>query len=422
MRMKKILVSIAILLSAGYAWGQNNSGSPYSRYGLGLLPDNYGTYTAMGGVSAAMRDNYNINFLNPASYTALDSVRFYFQIGMNGEYVEVSTSKGTRSYSAGQNGSINMAFRVYKHLYASLGFNERSDIGYDLHFIKPVMGDESISSAQVVEGEGGLNDVYLGLAYQLGRLSLGVNAAIVFGKLEERETLQLLPYTAGYYIRTRERNQIHDFLFTLGAQYPFMVSRDGELTLGVAGNFGTYLGAYKTFEAYKYGTTSNSGAQINDEVWDDGHIFYPSRVVAGATYKHKNQWVVSGDYTFQNMSNYKEFGDQMEDFEDYHKVAVGGYYQPDETGRYWWQRNKYMAGGYFTRSHIYLRDKMVKTYGITFGAQMPLTIAYQQLLLGVSFDLGMRGTEQNSLIKEKYVKLRINIAFKELWFAKRKIN
>ena len=47
----------------------------------------------MGGVSAAMRDNYNINFLNPASYTALDSMRFYFQMGVTGEYVDVSTYK-----------------------------------------------------------------------------------------------------------------------------------------------------------------------------------------------------------------------------------------------------------------------------------------------------------------------------------------
>ena len=71
--MKKIFTSIAILLFTLGAWGQNNMGTPYSKFGVGLLPDNYGAYTGMGGVSAAMRDNYNINFLNPASYTALDS-------------------------------------------------------------------------------------------------------------------------------------------------------------------------------------------------------------------------------------------------------------------------------------------------------------------------------------------------------------
>ena len=53
---------------------------------------------------------------------------------------------------------------------------------------------------------------------------------------------------------------------------------------------------------------------------------------------------------------------------------------------------------------------------------MPLQIASQALLLGFSVDGGIRGTEANTLIKEQYIKVRINIAFKELWFAKRKIN
>lgn len=79
--MRKIVFSIVIFLCSISAFGQNNSGTPYSKYGLGLFPDNYGPYTAMGGVSVAMRDNYNINFMNPASYTALDTLRFYFQLG-----------------------------------------------------------------------------------------------------------------------------------------------------------------------------------------------------------------------------------------------------------------------------------------------------------------------------------------------------
>ena len=43
-------------------------------------------------------------------------------------------------------------------------------------------------------------------------------------------------------------------------------------------------------------------------------------------------------------------------------------------------------------------------------------------MLGVAVDFGVRGTHRNNQIMEKYVKLRINIAFKELWFMKAKIN
>lgn len=61
--MKKLIFITFILLSAFlYSNGQDNIGSPYSIYGMGLLPENNGPYTAMGGVAAAMRDNSNINF------------------------------------------------------------------------------------------------------------------------------------------------------------------------------------------------------------------------------------------------------------------------------------------------------------------------------------------------------------------------
>ena len=109
----------------------------------------------------------------------------------------------------GQNGSINMAFRIIPKLYASFGFNERTYIGYDLIYLKPMIGDENQYSYQRLEGEGGLNDAYLGLAYQFGKLSVGVNAVLLFGKLEERETISRIAYIdgmfdqSGYYIRTR---------------------------------------------------------------------------------------------------------------------------------------------------------------------------------------------------------------------------
>ena len=115
MSMKKIFTSIAILLFTLGAWGQNNMGTPYSKFGVGLLPDNYGAYTGMGGVSAAMRDNYNINFLNPASYTALDSMRFYFQMGVTGEYVDVSTYKDHSNYKGEEDAKAALLWVAFLH-------------------------------------------------------------------------------------------------------------------------------------------------------------------------------------------------------------------------------------------------------------------------------------------------------------------
>lgn len=418
--MRKIILSITICLLVVTGFGQNNIGTPYSLYGIGLLPDNIGPYTAMGGVSAAMRDNNNINFLNPASYTALDSNRFYFQFGLTGEYTHISTHKESANYRVAQNASLNMAFRVYKKLYASFGFNERSDIGYDLLYTDVVPGSEKLPFTQHLQGEGGLNDLYIGLAWQYKNLSIGLNSSVVFGKIEQRQTLQAM-LANSYYVNTSDNKRITDVLFTGGLQYYFKLSQKSKITLGTAFNFGTDLHTEREFIAYKVNSGSGATENLDNEILQRGKIKYPFRILGGLAYDFKDRWTVAGDYTFQQMSNYEEFG-KKQDFKDYHKGALGISFLPERFGRFWWQRNKYMIGTYYTRSHINLKNTDINTYAFTIGTQMPIMIPNRELLLGVAFDLGIRGSEQNGLIQEKFGKIRVNIAFKEGWFMKRKIN
>lgn len=419
--MKKIIpLYLLFFLFSWQAYSQNNTGTPYSMYGIGLLQDNYGPYTSLGGVSAAMRDNNNINFLNPASYTALDSNRFYFQFGVTGEYVNIATHKESSSYRVAQNASLNMAFRICKNLFTSLGFNQRSDIGYDLYYYKMINGSDNEYYNQQISGEGGLNDFYLGLAYRLGNLSLGVNSSLVFGNIEKR--VNLIPLISdSYYINSRNKIAVFDAIFTAGIQYGMKLSPKSKLTLGSAFNFSSKMDARKDLESYKVNTSTQDSETLDDEKLHNGNITYPFRITSGFAYDYKDKWTVVGDYTFQEMSSYKEFGEDQE-YNDYHKAAVGVSLLPARYGRYWWQRNRYNLGVYAVRSQIELNNIHINTYGVTFGSQIPVYVANRELLLGVAFDLGIRGTEKNGLIQEKYAKLRLNIAFKEGWFMKRKID
>lgn len=419
--MKKIFSICTLLLAISLvAYGQNNTGTPYSMYGIGLLQDNYGPYTAMGGVSAAMRDNNNINFLNPASYTALDSNRFYIQFGITGEYVNIATHKESANYRVAQNASLNMALRLFKNTFTSFGFNQRSDIGYDLHYFDIISGTENTYYNQQISGKGGLNDFYLGFAYKIKNFSVGVNTSLVFGNLEKR--LTLVPVVEdSYYINSRNKIAVHDVVFNIGLQYLLNLSAKSKLTLGTAFNFPTKLNAKKDFMAYKINSSTQVSQTLDDEVLRRGNISYPLRIVGGFAYDYKDKWMVAGDYTFQQMSRYKEFGVDQ-NYADYHKASMGVSFLPARFGRFWWQRNKYILGSYAVRSQIKLNNLYVNTYALTFGTQIPVYIPNRELLLGIAFDLGIRGTKENGLIQEKFAKIRFNIAFKEGWFMKRKIN
>lgn len=421
--MKKITyITLFILSFVGLANGQDNIGSPYSIYGIGLLPENYGPYSAMGGVSAAMRDKNNINFLNPASYTALDSNRFYFQLSINGEYAWLSTNSENSRYKVAQNANLNMAFRIRRDLYFSFGFTEKSDIGYDVLYSYQIIGSsDNTNFNQNIEGEGGLNDLYAGLGWKYKNLSLGINFSYVFGKIEKRQTLST-QLENSYYVRTSENNRIRDFLFTPAFQYELKLSPKSRLILGSSMNFSQKLSAKKEFISYKVNSSSGSSEILDNKTLSRGYIKYPFRIMSGFNLMYKNKWNLAGDYTFHKMSIYEEFKKDQK-LKDYHKVALGVSWTPEELGRFWWQRNKYMLGTYFVSSAVNVKNTDINTYAVTFGTQIPfMTQRAGELLLGVAFDLGIRGTEKNGLIQEKFAKLRVNIAFKELWFMKRKIN
>ena len=80
---QSLLVLLLTILS-GVATAQNNTNSPYTRYGYGQMAEyGSGNSKAMGGIAYGLRDGHQVNFANPASYTAVDSLTFIFDGGLS---------------------------------------------------------------------------------------------------------------------------------------------------------------------------------------------------------------------------------------------------------------------------------------------------------------------------------------------------
>lgn len=72
------------IASATIVSAQISTNSPYTRYGLGdMFDQSFTNNSAMGGVGYALRTSEHINAMNPASYTAVDSLSFIFDVGMS---------------------------------------------------------------------------------------------------------------------------------------------------------------------------------------------------------------------------------------------------------------------------------------------------------------------------------------------------
>ena len=138
---KHTIWALLLMMVTGTAIAQNNTNSPYTRYGFGQLSDqNFGNSKAMGGVAYALRDPYHVNAMNPASYSAVDSLTFIFDGGLtlqnsnfsNGE-TKINAKNSSFDYIAMQNEYLRWEvllcdfspslFKLQSGLYKIIGYS-----------------------------------------------------------------------------------------------------------------------------------------------------------------------------------------------------------------------------------------------------------------------------------------------------------
>ena len=187
---KKALISALMLAGLISVFAQSNTNSPYTRYGLGDLVDQgFANNAAMGGIGYALRNSGHINMLNPASFTAVDSLSFMFDVGMSlksSNFQENGIKNNARNSSFDY---IAMQFRLHPRLGMAIGFTPYTTLGYNFTTTQPVEGINDVTATNTFYGDGGLQKITGGLGFKiLDNLSIGVNAGYLYGTLQYQAT------------------------------------------------------------------------------------------------------------------------------------------------------------------------------------------------------------------------------------------
>jgi len=99
--------------------------SPYTRYGFGQLATmEVGANKGMGGTGIGVRNNSQINMLNPASYAAVDTLTFLLDIGVslhNTNFAEGNVKMNARNSTFDY---LAMQFRLMPRLGMTIGLKE----------------------------------------------------------------------------------------------------------------------------------------------------------------------------------------------------------------------------------------------------------------------------------------------------------
>ena len=157
--MNKQIISVALAIAfsiSGYA--QSGTNSPYSQYGLGVLSDqSHGFNSGMNGVGLSYRGGDVVNTLNPASYSAIDSLTMVFDVGLSGQITSFKEGNVKRN---AKNADVEYAvgsFRLLPKVGAAFGLMPFSNIGYNYSATNNLNIEEGTIITETYTGSGGLH-------------------------------------------------------------------------------------------------------------------------------------------------------------------------------------------------------------------------------------------------------------------------
>ena len=412
-KLKKLVVVLFVFCGLS-AFAQLGTSSPYSRFGLGDLQGNaFPVYNALGGGVTALSSSNSVNPSNPASYTSFRANSFLFSTGglHNTTQIQNSTDKQVANNSAFSH--LTIAFPISSKLGASFGMLPYSNIGYTLN-----ARDTVVNADMIYTGDGGLSKVYFGGAYEPFKgFSLGINASYLFGGLNRRKKLD---YDDESFFDSRSNSSINlkGYYYELGLLYKKELANEKELSFGLTANNNSTLRAKRTNIVE---TISGQNEIVKDTALSSvewGDINLPQYISAGISYRDGKKWLLIADYSMQNWADYTLLG-ESDDLSNSMRLSGGLQYTPEfNSVTKYYKRMQYRLGAAYSNTPLTLNDTQLKEMSVSFGFGIP--VKKSRTKYDVSLTLGQRGTTDNSLIKEQFVKFGLSVSYDGIWFVKRK--
>ena len=431
---KQLFYSFLLLIVALPVHSQTNgSNSPYSRFGVGSLNDqSQGFNKAMSGLSMGWRDGKIINKQNPASYSAIDSLTFIFDVGMmlqNANFKSGGNSVNAHNTSLEY---VNGAFRLCPGLGMSFGFLPYSTIGYNFSESK-YLGENFTSGSSMTytntyNGDGGIHEAYLGLGWNpFADFSIGANISFLWGNYSQ--SVKQTFYENGSSSTTSNglNRQINadfsTYKLDIGIQYPIKINKNDILTLGA-----TYGLGHKLNSTAHYASFVTSGDTTKIDI--NKAFSLPHTIGFGLAWQHKQKLTLGLDAKYQMWSKCNvpqiidnQFVSSSDNYNDKIQIIAGGTYQPNKLSNKYLQRIKYSMGVSYSTPYYKVNGVTgPREFGVSAGFCFPLSKqSNSNSLLNISAQWINVSASSSSLITENYFRLNVGITFNEKWFMKWKI-
>ena len=431
--------------------------SPFSRYGLGneVFNNQNAASQGMGGFTTAytssMNGNYgqSVNFSNPASYGSIYLTTFDLGININSYTLKRTNPVGREksNYMSPNYLAIGVPISKAKKIGMAFGLRPLSQINYSINELSHLTttGDSILNN---YKGDGGLNQIFLGLGKSWKNISFGFNTGVNFGRksIEKRKSFLYNTDSTHFYQSLSSTNTIYSGLF---------------LNTGIQGEFPIKTIAHKipsekTEYSISFGATYNldqslNGKQdilrstgvytsTNDNALDTvslksnlvGSIKIPGTYSIGIAFHKKeinpraiyDNWVVGVEFSSAAWKDKYQFYGQKDPLSNSWMLRLGGQYCPNPNNyENYWSTVTYRVGFFNGKDYANIDNNGLKVSGVTLGLGLPIrkyrSYDYQFTLINLAMQFGKRGTSVNNF-NESFIQFTLGYSLSDIWFNKRK--
>ena len=428
--MRKLILATLLLGTVISVNAQSGTNSPYSQYGLGVLSDQTSGFNrGMNGVGLGFHEHNQINYLNPASYSAIDSLSFIFDAGISGQITNFEENGVKKNANNANFEYVVAGFRAAKHLGVSFGVLPFTNVGYNYTSTEKVGSQfNDATYTNTYNGEGGLHQVYLGVGWApVKGLAVGANVAYIWGDYNKYVSNAYSNSNYNTVIRTYS-TQVNSYKLDFGIQYTAKLSKKNWATIGATYSPGHNLGAAADMNII----SNNSQTNASDTAffYIDKAFELPHMYGVGLMWNHNDQWKIGFDYTLQkwgsleyprryvNVNDKNHVLDVDGAYSDRSKFNLGMQYCYGEYNRHFFKRLRYRAGVSYATSYYKVNGiDGPKEISVSAGFGIPIMNNYNhRSFLNISGQWVK--SSARDLINENTFRLNIGFTFNEEWFRK----
>jgi len=414
--MNKFLSIVVVLLGfVNHIDAQIATSSPYSRFGLGELQQSiFPEYNAFGGASTALSNSNSVNPTNPATYTSFGPNSFLLSTGGWHQTTKMQNATTEQIVNNNAFSHLILGFPINRKLGASIGMIPFSSTGYEIN-----THDAEHNADMNYYGDGGLSKIYFGAATanEFG-LSIGINASYLFGGLNRRKQLV---YDDESFLNSRSNSKINlkGYYYELGLLYKTTINENDVFAIGFTANNNSTIRAKKSeiVESFEFSGFIEDPV-ITEEKITWGDITLPRYTSIGISYNKENKWLLVADYNLQDWADYTMF-DESDNLANSMRISGGIQYTPEYNSvTKYYKRMDYRFGASYSNTPLQFDNRQLTEKSISFGFGIP--VKKSRTKYDFSCTLGERGTVEDKLIKEQFVRLGLSVSYDGIWFVKRK--